>query len=300
VNDERPGRTVRVPIVAWKDGEARPRSDEVATEEPLEIRVICEGRGDGQRHSVAVTMRTPGNDFELAAGFLFTEGVVSEPGAISRIAYCTDPGEAQRYNIVNVYLRPGVAFDVERLSRHVFTSSSCGICGKASLEAVQVICPRRPERTLPVTGEYILRLPEALRKAQAIFERTGGLHATALFSASGPIELLREDVGRHNAMDKVVGAALLKGQMPLANSVALVSGRTSFEVVQKALMAGIPILAAVGAPSSLAVDLAREYDMTLIGFLRDGRFNVYAGRQRIVAESTLAVRSGAVSAPPGE
>jgi FdhD protein len=300
VNDERPGRTVRVPIVAWKDGEARPRSDEVATEEPLEIRVICEGRGDGQRHSVAVTMRTPGNDFELAAGFLFTEGVVSEPGAISRIAYCTDPGEAQRYNIVNVYLRPGVAFDVERLSRHVFTSSSCGICGKASLEAVQVICPRRPERTLPVTGEYILRLPEALRKAQAIFERTGGLHATALFSASGPIELLREDVGRHNAMDKVVGAALLKGQMPLANSVALVSGRTSFEVVQKALMAGIPILAAVGAPSSLAVDLAREYDMTLIGFLRDGRFNVYAGRQRIVAESTLAVRSGAVSAPACE
>lgn len=300
MNDERPGRTVRVPIVAWKDGEARPRGDEVATEEPLEVRVVCEGQGEWQRHSVAVTMRTPGNDFELAAGFLFTEGVVSEPGAISRIAYCTDPGEVQRYNIVNVYLRPDVPFDVERLSRHVFTSSSCGICGKASLEAVQAVCPRRPEHILPVTDEYILRLPEALRKAQAIFERTGGLHATALFGASGQIELLREDVGRHNAMDKVVGAALLKGQVPLANSVALVSGRTSFEVVQKALMAGIPILAAVGAPSSLAVDLAREADMTLIGFLRDGRFNVYAGRERIVAGTAIAVPSGAVPAPPGE
>jgi FdhD protein len=301
VNDERPGRTVRVPITAWKDGEARPRGDEVATEEPLEIRVICEDRGEWQRHSVAVTMRTPGHDFELAAGFLFTEGVVSEPQAISRIAYCTDPGEAQRYNIVNVYLRPGVPFDVERLSRHVFTSSSCGICGKASLEAVQAICPRRPEHMAPVTADYILRLPESLRKAQAIFDRTGGLHATALFSASGQIEVLREDVGRHNAMDKVVGAALLTGKVPLSHSVALVSGRTSFEVVQKALMAGIPILAAVGAPSSLAVDLAREYGMTLIGFLRDGRFNVYAGRERIVDGVAVAVPLGTAStSPPGE
>jgi FdhD protein len=297
VNGERPGRTVRVPIITWKDGETRLRGDEVATEEPLEIRVICEDQGEWQRHSVAVTMRTPGNDFELAAGFLFTEGVVSEPQAISRIAYCTDTGEAQQYNIVNVYLRPDVPFDVERLSRHVFTSSSCGICGKASLEAVRVICPRRPERMLLVTADYILRLPDTLRKAQAIFERTGGLHATALFSAGGQIEILREDVGRHNAMDKVVGAALLKGQMPLANSVALVSGRTSFEIVQKALMAGIPILAAVGAPSSLAVDLAREFGMTLIGFLRDGRFNVYAGRERIADGVAVAGIEGEVKTP---
>ncbi len=281
--DVRPGRAMRVPIVAWKDGQARQRSDEVATEEPLEIRVIADDRRGPQRYSVAVTMRTPGNDFELAAGFLFTEGVITERQAISHVAYCTDPDEAQQYNIVNVYLRTGAPFDAERLSRHVYTSSSCGICGKASLDLVRAVCPQRPATSLQVTAEFMLRLPDALRQAQAIFERTGGLHATALFSTDGQLQLLREDVGRHNAMDKVVGASLLNGNLPLNNSVALVSGRTSFEVVQKALMAGVPILAAVGAPSSLAVDLAREFGMTLIGFLREGRFNVYAGRERVRA-----------------
>jgi FdhD protein len=279
--ESRPGRAVRVPIVAWKDGAVRQRSDEVATEEPLEIRVVVEDRRGPQRHSVAVTMRTPGNDFELAAGFLFTEGVIRERQAISHIAYCTEPGEAQQYNIVNVHLRSGVRFDAERLSRHVFTSSSCGVCGKASLELVRAVCPRRPAQTRPVPPELVLRLPESLRQAQAVFERTGGLHATALFDLDGTLRLLREDVGRHNAMDKVVGAALMQDHVPLDRAVALVSGRTSFEVVQKALMGGIPILAAVGAPSSLAVNLAREFDMTLIGFLRDGRFNVYAGSQQI-------------------
>lgn len=284
----RPGRAVRVSIVAWKDGIAQRRGDEVATEEPLEIRVVHEGHVGPRRQSVAVTMRTPGNDFELAAGFLFTEGVITERQAISHIAYCTDPGEAQQYNIVNVHLRAGVQFDAERLSRHVYTSSSCGVCGKSSLELVRAVCPRRPAWTRPIPPEFVLRLPETLRKAQAVFERTGGLHATALFDRDGALRLVREDVGRHNAMDKVVGAALMQDQIPLAHVVALVSGRTSFEVVQKALMAGIPILAAVGAPSSLAVDLAREFDMTLIGFLRDGRFNVYAGLQRIEAGAAPA------------
>lgn len=278
---DRLGRTVRLPIVAWKDGESRQRSDELATEEPLEIRVINEDQRGLVRHRVAVTMRTPGNDFELAAGFLLSEGVLVERQAISHIAYCTDPDEAQQYNIVNVSLRPGVPFDVERLSRHVYTSSSCGICGKASLEQVRAVCPQRPSTALKVSADFVLQLPDALRQAQAIFERTGGLHATALFGADGRLLMLREDVGRHNAMDKVIGASLLNGTLPLSDSIALVSGRTSFELVQKALMAGVPILASVGAPSSLAVDLARDFDMTLIGFLRDGRFNVYAGRERI-------------------
>jgi len=286
--EARPGRARRVPIVAWKDGIAQRRGDEVATEEPLEIRVVYDCDAGPQRQSVAVTMRTPGNDFELAAGFLFTEGVLVERQAIHQIAYCTDADEEQQYNVVNVQLRAGVHFDAERLSRHVFTSSSCGVCGKASLELVRAVCPRRSAQTGTITPEFILRLPESLRTAQAVFERTGGLHATALFDPNGTLSMVREDVGRHNAMDKVVGAALMQDRLPLDHAIALVSGRTSFEVVQKALMAGIPVLAAVGAPSSLAVDLAREFGMTLIGFLRDGRFNVYAGSQRIVGAPVTA------------
>lgn len=279
----RPGRTVRQPIVAWKDGAARPRGDEVATEEPLEIRVIVPGIDVAERHSVAVTMRTPGNDFELAAGFLFTEGVIGERQVIERIAYCTDLEEEQQYNIVNVYLRPAVRFDPARLSRNVFTSSSCGVCGKASLDLVRTACPSPAPLAHTLRPDFILGLPEKLRAAQAIFDRTGGLHATALFDLDGEIRWLREDVGRHNAMDKVIGAALLDGKLPARDAVALVSGRTSFEVVQKALMAGIPALVAVGAPSSLAVDLARAFGMTLIGFLREGRFNVYAGAEQVRA-----------------
>lgn len=277
MSDGRPGRTVRAPILAWREGDARRRTDELATEEPLQIRVVVSDDGRPRAHNVAVTMRTPGHDFALAAGFLFTEGVIAERRAIAGIAYCTDPDETQQYNVVNVALRSGVTFDAELLSRHVYTSSSCGVCGKASLEQVRAVCPARPVASVRHPPEFFLGLPEALRRSQAIFERTGGLHAVAIFDVGGTLLLAREDVGRHNAMDKAVGALLLDGKLPASDTVALVSGRASFEVVQKALMAGIPTLAAVGAPSSLAVDLAREHGMTLIGFLREGRFNVYSG-----------------------
>ncbi len=274
---DRPGRTIRMPITEYKDGHLRRRTDELATEEPLEIRVVFVHAGRTIRHNVAVTMRTPGNDFELAAGFLFTEGVVADRHAITHISYCTDADQPQQYNVVNVYLRPDVPFDHERMSRHVFTTSSCGVCGKASLDLVRAACPRRPTQTVRRPPAFFLRLPTALREAQAIFERTGGLHAAALFGTDGRLRLVREDVGRHNAMDKVVGALLLEGGVPASDTVVLVSGRSSFEVVQKAVMAGIPTLAAVGAPSSLAASMAQEFGMTLIGFLRDGRFNVYTG-----------------------
>ena len=280
----RPGRTVRVPVTAYRDGQRVRRQDELATEEPLEIRVVWVDQAGPRTERVAVTMRTPGNDFELAAGFLFTEGAIASRDAVDSIAYCTDPDEPQQYKVVNVFLRPGVPFDTARLSRHVYASSSCGICGKASLELVRTVCPHLPIGTVPIASAQLLALPERLRQAQTVFARTGGLHAVALFTPDGDLRVAREDVGRHNAMDKVIGTILLDGTLPASDTVALVSGRASFEVVQKALMAGIPTLAAVGAPSSLAVDLAREAGMTLIGFLRDGRFNVYSGGERL-AES---------------
>ena len=239
----------------------------------MEIRVEA-----GERtYPVSVTMRTPGHDFELAAGFLCTEGVIRSRKAIERIGYCTAGREPQHQNIVTVHLRCNVPFDPLRLSRHVYTTSSCGICGKATLEQVRATNPP------PLTGKpqlpegYFLTLPEVMRRRQTTFARTGGLHAAALFDPAGHLLELREDVGRHNAMDKLVGTLLLTDRLPAPESVVLVSGRTSFELVQKALMAGIPILAAVGAPSSLAIDLAKEFGMTLVGFLRDGRFNTYVG-----------------------
>lgn len=278
---ERPGSTTRVPVLEVCDGRPRYRDDELATEEPLEVRVLTPSAGRWACHRVAVTLRTPGHDFELAAGFLYSEGVISDRRAIARIAYCTDPDEPQQYNVVNVYLEPGVSFDPERLSRHVYTNSSCGVCGKAALEFIRVVCPRPPVGDFRLSPDFFRSLPEALQSAQRIFARTGGLHASALFDRDGRLILLREDVGRHNAMDKLVGALLLEDRLPASNTVVLVSGRASFELVQKALLAGIPVLAAVGAPSSLAVDVAREFGMTLIGFLREGRFNVYTGPERI-------------------
>lgn len=261
---KRAGSTTRARVTTVADGKSRAREDVLATEEPLEIRV--------NGHSVAVTMRTPGHDFELAAGFLFTEGAVTSRDQIAQIRYCADP---QNYNIVTVDLRPGVAFDTARMTRHVFTSSSCGICGKASLDQVRVTCPAVLVPPPPLSADFYLKLPAALQSEQALFEKTGGLHATALFDTAGKLVMLREDVGRHNAMDKLIGARFLQNQLPASNQVVLVSGRASFELVQKAVIAGIPVLASVGAPSSLAVDLAREFGMRLIGFLRDGRYNIY-------------------------
>jgi FdhD protein len=277
------GAAVRAPVVAYEGGRVERREDLLAAEEPLEMRVSVESEGRRERHAVAVTMRTPGHDFQLAAGFFLSEGIVAGREAIAAIAYC-DAGEEAERNVVEVALRPGVPFDPARFSRNVYTTSSCGVCGKTSIDLVRAQCPARPvghERIPRIAREVLLSLPDALRRAQPVFARTGGLHAAGLFDAAGRLLLQHEDVGRHNAVDKVIGRLLLDGALPAADRILLVSGRASFELVQKALAAGIPVLAAVGAPSSLAVELARESGLTLAGFLRDGRFNIYAGEERI-------------------
>ncbi|MBL7845418.1 MAG: formate dehydrogenase accessory sulfurtransferase FdhD [Cyclobacteriaceae bacterium] len=256
-------------------------SDLVATEEPLEIRIGYGQLTERQQKSLSVTMRTPGHDFELALGFLFTEGVIQSLDQVESIKYCEDVGRAEeRENVVRVELKPEVIIDFEKLQRNFYTTSSCGVCGKSSIEAVKVNCTAISVNER-INADLIHTLPEKLREAQRVFEHTGGLHASGLFNLKGELILLREDVGRHNALDKVVGAMLLKNELPLSNYMLLVSGRTSFELVQKAALAGIPLLAAIGAPSSLAVNLAEDCGMTLIGFIRDGKFNIYSGKERI-------------------
>ncbi|MHB8404452.1 MAG: formate dehydrogenase accessory sulfurtransferase FdhD [Gammaproteobacteria bacterium] len=271
----------RVSIARWRDAKREDLSDEVAGEEPMEIRVRVPAAQGWRQHSIAVTMRTPGNDFELAAGFLHAEGAVHSADDIERIGYCTDAEEDQQYNIVTVYLAPQVDFDTERLSRHVFTTASCGICGKAALDWVQTTCPQKPQGEFVLDPEKLFSMRRALEQSQSLFARTGGLHASALFDLEGQLLSQREDVGRHNATDKLVGKLLLERRLPASNSVVLFSGRAAFELVHKSILAGIPFLAAVGAPSSLAVELARRYGVTLVGFLRDGRFNVYSGAERL-------------------
>jgi FdhD protein len=250
------------------------KQDLVAVEEPLEIRL-----GEA---SVSVTMRTPGSDPDLAVGFLFTEGIVEDPAQIVSVRHAEAEGNPrQAGNTVVVELKPGFEVDSERFRRNFYATSSCGICGKASLTAIEV-APRRPMREpAPVfRAELIHSLPESLRRSQAVFDRTGGLHAAALFSAEGELLGLREDVGRHNALDKLIGFGL-RNHLALDESLVLMSSRAGFEIVQKAVMAGVPVLAAVGAPSSLAVEAARRFDITLLGFVRDGRFNIYSGEKRI-------------------
>ena len=279
---KRPGPTTAATVWKVRGDHPSQESDQLAAEEPMEIRVESGPKGQRETTSLSVTMRTPGHDFELAAGFLFTEGIVARKGDIARIEYCTDPGVRQEYNIVSAVLRPDVEFRADRLARHFYMTSSCGVCGKTALEAVRVAV-RHPippgEPTLD--PKMVAAIPERLRKDQPLFSETGGLHAAGLFDTSGQLSSLREDVGRHNAVDKVVGEAFLAGRTPLTGTVLAVSGRSSFEILQKAAVAGIPIVVAVGAPSSLAVSLADEFGMTLVGFARGGRFNVYTGRERI-------------------
>ncbi|MBV9657548.1 MAG: formate dehydrogenase accessory sulfurtransferase FdhD [Verrucomicrobia bacterium] len=271
-----------------------PRGDFLAVEEPLEIQVGYTEKARGWRvhKSVSVTMRTPGQDAELAAGFLFTEGIVNDPAQIASVGRLPAHEEraakrGDRENVIRVELRPEVAVDLARLERHFYTSSSCGVCGKTSIAALGLSARARATATAEdviFPAEIIHALPAALRATQAVFDRTGGLHAAALFDARGALLARREDVGRHNAVDKLIGAQVLAGAEALAalgGRGLFVSGRASFELVQKALAAGIPLLAAVGAPSSLAVDLARTYGATLLGFVRDGRFNIYCGETRI-------------------
>lgn len=271
---------VSTEIVRWRNGaEPRCETDFLACEEPLEIRV----RGQ----SVAVTMRTPGHDAELAAGFLLTEGLVTHRADIIEIAHCQQGEAAQLGNTLNVFLAPTVVVDFEQLTRHVFASSSCGLCGKATIESVHRQFPP-VESQACATPEVLLQLPAKLAAQQVTFDQTGGLHAAALFTAAGELLVLREDVGRHNAVDKVLGWTLLNGPFPPAHHILLVSGRASFEIMQKALAARVPVVAAVSAPSSLAVAFAQRSGQTLVGFLRGAGMNIYAGEARLSQPSESA------------
>lgn len=265
------------------DGQRRPVNDQVAVEEPLEIQVIAPGASGAAARSVSVTMRTPGHDAELAVGFLFTEGIITSPDQVAGAAHVGQPDtETGLQNILRVDMAPGVELDLDRLERHFYTTSSCGVCGKASLDALRVtgLAPLTDLSTT-FSGKKLLALPDAVRSLQPVFAETGGLHAAAAFGPDGEIGVVREDVGRHNATDKLIGRLFADQELPASDRGLFVSGRASFELMQKTLVAGIPLLAAVGAPSSLAVDTARDFGMTLVGFLRDGSFNIYAGGQRI-------------------
>jgi FdhD protein len=258
-------------------GECAPTRDVLAVEEPLEIRLETHNGGRLARKTISVTMRTPGHDTELAAGFLFTEGIVRDRAQLEHLGQCGAGG-----NVIRVRLTPDADVDLGRLERHFYTTSSCGVCGKTSIDALRA-ASRYP---LPADGPLvdaavIHALPAALRRAQSVFDTTGGLHASGVFDVDGQLHCIREDVGRHNAVDKVVGTLLLAGRLPAHDRLLVVSGRASFELVQKAVMAGMPLLVAVGAPSSLAVQLAESSRMTLVGFARDGRFNLYAGAERV-------------------
>jgi FdhD protein len=269
-----PDRSVEfTQVTEWEDGELRSVQDLLAAEEPLEIRV--------GNVPLTVTMRTPGHDLELAAGFLLTEGIIESAEQIAALRQVAGENGA-RSNVVEVELND-TDFDAKDLQRNFFAASSCGICGKASIDAIRVRDLHPLDRGLRIDPEVLVRLPEILSAEQAVFSRTGGLHAAALFDASGQLMAVREDIGRHNAVDKIAGWALREGHLPLARNILLVSGRGGFEIVQKALVAGIPILASVSAPSSLAVKLARELGLTLVGFLRGRRFVIYSGEFRLVA-----------------
>lgn len=258
---------------SFASGEAE---DLLAVERPLEIKLVYGPVNNRQVKNISVTMCTPGHDEELAVGFLFTEGIVKSK---DEIAGCKIIGD----NIVNAELEPEVVFDPQKLERHFYTSSSCGVCGKSSIDAVKnnIVC-KPGTGNIKVNADVITSLPDSLRKQQEVFKHTGGLHASALFNLNGNLLVTREDVGRHNALDKLIGALLMSNEMPLDRHILLLSGRASFELIQKAAMAGIKIVCAVGAPSSLAAELAKDCGMTLIGFLRDGRFNIYCGEQRVI------------------
>jgi FdhD protein len=260
-------------VSEWNDGKIQRKLDYLAAEEPLEIRV-----GEGP---LSVTMRTPGHDLELAAGFLYTEGLVQEREDILKLESNADTSEPNPGNVVRAELAPEAAPDLEKMKRHFFAASSCGICGKASIDSVRARTLRAPNKDFRVAKERLMALPDSLLSSQAVFGRTGGLHAAALVDASGKLVAVREDIGRHNAVDKVVGWALLENRIPLSDSLLFVSGRSGFEIVQKAIVAGLPVVASVSAPSSLAVQLARELQLTLVGFLRGRRFVIYAGEERI-------------------
>jgi FdhD protein len=255
-------------------GTSSAAEDILVAEEPLEIRLGYGPEEDRRETRLSVTMRTPGNDEELALGFLFTEGIISDRSQALRVAYCESVKDEERGNVVRVELRPDIDIDPSKWQRNFYSTSSCGVCGKSSIESVHTQCSVAMGKAPQLDAALITALPDRMRQAQTVFKHTGGIHAAALFSAKGELLILREDIGRHNAVDKVVGA-LIQQDRSTDGTILLVSGRAGFELVQKCAMAGIPVMAAVGAPSSLAVQLARESGLTLIGFLRGDRYNVY-------------------------
>jgi FdhD protein len=297
--------TVETSAQIFRGSQGYRGADFLAVEEPLEIQLAYGPLGARLVKSISVTMRTPGHDFELAAGFLMSEGVVSDSDDIADITYLagsSNPGEAARdggsrmdavlpyqpeRNIVQVKLAPDVSVSMANLERNFYTTSSCGICGKASLLALRTVCPPRAVNGFQVAAQVLYSLPAQLRDAQKVFQRTGGLHAAGLFDTTGQLFSIREDVGRHNAVDKLLGVEFLADRTPLRDRLLLLSGRASFELLQKSLMGGIPMVASVGAPSSLAVQVAREFDITLLGFLREDHFNVYNGAARVIGRSEM-------------
>jgi FdhD protein len=281
-----------VPITRVTGQDLHTTHDQLAMEEPLEIRLAFGPRMNRTLKPISVTMRTPGHsseDFELAFGFLFTEGIIHSPDDVDRYYYCGPEtgGKLHLHNVVRVELHPAVQVDLGRLERHFYTTSSCGVCGKTSIAALRTACPAPLADHFTASPDIVHALPEFLRAAQSVFDRTGGLHASALFDSHGKLLTMREDVGRHNALDKLIGHEFMGSRLPACDKILLVSGRASFELLQKSLMARIPVLAAVGAPSSLAVQLANEFNMTLLGFVRNNRFNIYSGAHRIPAAAPV-------------
>ena len=272
------------------------KSDLVVVEEPLEIRLGYGSTDNRQQRSVSVTMRTPTHDFELALGFLYSEGIITSYNQVMSVKYCVDAGRQATENIVRVELKPDISLNLKLLQRNFYATSSCGVCGKASIEAIDnMICDipkQNPEQNaLKISKEYIYNLPKSLAQYQKVFEYTGGLHAAALFDVAGKIVLLREDIGIHNALDKIIGNALTQDLLPLHDKILLMSSRASFELIQKAVMANIAVIATIGAPSSLAIQTAEQFGITLIGFLRNDSFNIYTGKERILLSNNIELNN---------
>jgi FdhD protein len=300
IHPETSRSTLEVKIEKVSGHGSRHFLDTLAVEEPLEIQLAHGAIGARSVKSLSVTMRTPGNDFDLAAGFLMTEGVVRDPNDIEQIVYAAGsivevPREVEETlsalpyqpgkNVVRVELAPDVVVSLANLERNFYTTSSCGICGKASLLALQTVCPPRRKNAFQIEADVLTKLPDRLREAQSIFNLTGGIHGAGLFNSEGELLGVKEDVGRHNAVDKLLGAEFLADRTPLHHALLLLSGRASFELLQKALMGGVSIVACVGAPSSLAVQVARDFDITLVGFLRDNHFNIYHGAEHVLGHN---------------
>ncbi len=275
--------SVKLQVVKINNDSYKSSADTLAVEEPLEIRLAFGSGLEAKTKSLAVTMRTPGNDDELAIGFLFTEGIINNYNSVKKAGHIFIACSENKENIFEVKLQEEIVPHLSQAERNFYTTSSCGVCGKASINAIRTVIPSSEKTVINmiIPKEIIYSLPEKLSAHQKVFAETGGLHAAALFDNNGKILMVREDVGRHNALDKLIGASLINNKMPLSDSILFLSGRASFELVQKAAMAGIPLIAAVGAPSSLAVSLAQEFGITLIGFLRENRFNIYSSAERI-------------------